>query len=253
MGLKKAKAWVVKFGGSLLSDEAARRSFLRQSAALAKKQPLVLVHGGGPEINAALDQMGVVSQWVNGRRVTDRAAMRVVEMVLSGEVNKRLVGELASLKAKAVGLSGRDGGLMVAAPVPDLGRVGLPARTDADVLSVLLEAGFLPVLSSVASDGLGGALNVNADEAAAAVAAALKAERLVYLTDVPGVLDAGGKTIPLIRAKELDGLIHAGVVTGGMIPKTKSCRAALHKGVDEVDIVDGRAGLLKMHGTRIVP
>ena len=115
------KVWVVKFGGSLLSDQAARRTFLKDAARLAKKNPLVLVHGGGPEINAALDKMGIVSTWVNGRRVTDNAAMGVVEGVLSGQVNKNLVGELNALGTKAVGLSGRDGGILKAKPVPELG------------------------------------------------------------------------------------------------------------------------------------
>lgn len=248
------KPWVVKFGGSLLSDEAARGAFLKQVAALRKKHPLVLVHGGGPEINAALEKMGVRSRWVDGRRVTDDAAMQVVEMVLSGQVNKRLVGELSALKVKAVGLSGRDGNLLTAAPVAELGRVGAPTKADASAVKALLAAGFLPVLSSVATDGKGGALNVNADEAASILAVALKAERLVYLTDVAGVLDAGKKTIPVIRVgKDLDPLIRTGVVTGGMIPKTKSCRAAIKKGVGEVDILDGRAGLLEMRGTRLLP
>lgn len=252
--MSKKSPWVVKFGGSLLSDEAARRGFLAQAAKLAKRQPLVLVHGGGPEINAALEQMSVKSVWVDGRRVTDDAAMRVVEMVLSGEVNKRLVGELSTLKTRAVGLSGRDGGLLAAAPVAGLGRVGAPTKADAGALKALLAAGFVPVVSPVASDGKGGALNVNADEAAAALAVALKAARLVYLTDVAGVLDAGKKTIPLIRVKQdLEELIQAGIITGGMIPKTRSCRDALRKGVGEVDIIDGRAGLLKMLGSRLVP
>ena len=248
------KDWVVKFGGSLLSDEAARRGFLKDAAALAKKRSLVLVHGGGPEINAALDRMGVKSSWVNGRRVTDEESMRVVEMVLSGQVNKRLVGELSRLGVKAVGLSGRDGGLLIATPAPDLGRVGTPSKADPSVLKTLLAAGFLPVVSSVASGPGGEALNVNADEAAAALASALKAERLIYLTDVPGVLDAGKKTIPVIKTgKELEKLIASGVITGGMIPKTRSCREAIKKGVGEVDIVDGRAGLLAMKGTRLLP
>jgi acetylglutamate kinase len=249
-----SKAWVVKFGGSLLSDDGARAGFLKDAAALARRRRLVLVHGGGPEINAALERMNVRSKWVNGRRVTDEAAMQVVEMVLSGQVNKRLVGELVALKAKAVGLSGRDGNLLTADPVPDLGRVGAPKKASSAVLEVLLKGGFLPVVSSVASGPDGLALNVNADEAAAALAAALKAERLVYLTDVAGVLDADKKTIPVIRVKkDLDALIRDGVITGGMIPKTQSCRAAIRKGVGEVDIVDGRAGLLKMSGTRLLP
>jgi acetylglutamate kinase len=244
----------VKFGGSLLSDEEASGEFLKQAAALSRRKPLVLVHGGGPEINAALEQMGVPFTWVNGRRVTDDAAMRVVEMVLSGEVNKRLVGRLSRLGVKAVGLSGRDGGLLTAKPIEGLGRVAMPSKADASVLFTLLKAKFTPVVSPVAAGADGEALNVNADDAAAALAAALKAERLVYLTDVPGVLDAAQKTLPVIRVgRDLDGLISSGVITGGMIPKTQSCRDAIKKGVGEVDIVDGRAGLLKMKGTRLLP
>jgi acetylglutamate kinase len=246
------KVWVVKFGGSLLSDQAARRTFLKDAARLAKKNPLVLVHGGGPEINAALDKMGIVSTWVNGRRVTDNAAMGVVEGVLSGQVNKNLVGELNALGAKAVGLSGRDGGILKAKPVPELGRVGEPDKADPKLISVLLAAGFLPVLSSVAAGRDFGALNVNADEAAAALAIALKARRLVYLTDVPGVLDAQKKTIPAIRGADIKKLIDAKVITGGMIPKVLSCRNALKKGVAEINIIDGRAGLPKLLGTKLL-
>ncbi len=253
MASKAKKVWVVKFGGSLLSDQRARRAFLKDAARIAKKEPLVLVHGGGPEINAALDKMGIVSRWVQGRRVTDDAAMAVVEGVLSGQVNKNLVGELQSLGADAVGLSGRDGGLLRAKPVPDLGRVGEPSQADPKLVLTLLAAGFLPVLSSVAAGKDFGALNVNADEAAASLAVALKARRLVYLTDVPGVLDADKKTIPVIRASDIKRWIDGKIITGGMIPKVLSCRNALRKGVKEINIIDGRAGLAKMSGTRLLP
>jgi acetylglutamate kinase len=245
--------WVVKFGGSLLSDGEARRGFLRAAALLARREALVLVHGGGPEINAALDKMGIVSQWVKGRRITDEAAMTVVEGVLSGQVNKSLVGELSSLGARAVGLSGRDGDLLRATSVKDLGRVGEPSKADPRLVMDLLAAGYLPVLSSVANDAKRRALNVNADEAAAAVAASLRARRLVYLTDVPGVLDAQKKTIPVIRARDIAGLIRRGIITGGMIPKVLSCQRALKRGVREINIIDGRAGLGKLLGTSLIP
>lgn len=249
----KLGVWVVKFGGSLLSDRAARLAFLKDAARLAKKNPLVLVHGGGPEINGALDKMGIVSTWVKGRRVTDDAAMGVVEGVLSGQVNKNLVGELNAMGANAVGLSGRDGGLLKAKPVPDLGRVGEPDKADPRLIAVLLKAGFLPVLSSVAAGRDFGALNVNADEAAAALAVALKARRLVYLTDVPGVLDGRKKTIPTIRIAGIKKLIDTNVITGGMIPKVLSCASALKRGVKEINIIDGRAGLPKLLGTQLLP
>lgn len=249
----KASPAVIKFGGSLLSDAAARGRFLKDAVKFSKKEPVVLVHGGGPEINAALDKMGVTSQWVNGRRVTDDAAMEVVEGVLSGRVNKNLVGELNALGAAAVGLSGRDANLLAASPVPDLGRVGEPGKVRPALLAALLKAKFLPVLSSVAAGPDGGALNVNADEAAAALAVALKARRLVYLTDVAGVLDDQKRTIPEIRVKDVARLVETGVVTGGMIPKIRSCAQALKKGVKEINIIDGRAGLAAWSGTRLLP
>jgi acetylglutamate kinase len=251
--MKMSKPWVIKFGGSLLSDGRARRAFLRTAAALSRRHSLALVHGGGPEINAALDKMGIRSRWVKGRRVTDDESMRVVEGVLSGQVNKALAGELESLGAAAAGLSGRDGGLLTAKPVPGLGRVGIPSRASPAILAALWGGGFLPVISSVASDGKGGALNVNADEAAAALAVALKAARLIYLTDVPGVLDADQKTIPVVRLRDVQSLVAREVVTGGMIPKILSCADVLRRGVREVDILDGRAGLAAMKGTRMLP
>jgi acetylglutamate kinase len=244
---------VIKFGGSLLSDKKARTRFLRDVAALARRESVALVHGGGPEISAALERMGVKAKFVRGRRVTDDAAMVVVEGVLSGQVNKTLVGELRSFGRKAVGLSGRDGDLLLARAVPGLGRVGEPAKANPAVVRTLLKAGFLPVISSVASDSMRRAINVNADEAAAAIAAALKADRLVYLTDVPGVLDAAKKTIPVVRCGGIAKLISDEVITGGMIPKVLSCRNAIRRGVREIDIVDGSAGLTAMRGTKILP
>jgi acetylglutamate kinase len=250
---QKKQTWVVKFGGSLMADASARRAFLRQVALLSRSRRVVLAHGGGPEISAALRARGIKPKFVKGRRVTDDASMSVVEQILSGQVNKALVGELQSLGGNAVGLSGRDGRLLTAKPVSGLGRVGEPAKVSTGVLTALLEAGFLPVISSVASDRKGGALNVNADEAAAALAVGLKADRLVFLTDVPGILDGEKKTVPVVRVKDVNRMIAGGVITGGMIPKTLSCARAIRKGVREIDIIDGRAGLRQMQGTRLLP
>ncbi|MBI4395511.1 MAG: acetylglutamate kinase [Elusimicrobia bacterium] len=249
----KKEIWVVKFGGSLLSDAKARRGFLKQIAAVSRRRAVVLVHGGGPEINAALAKMGMAPKFVKGRRYTDEATLGVVEGVLSGQVNKALAAELNSMGAKAVGLSGRDGRLITARALAGLGRVGAPAKADPGVLKTLLAGGWLPVVSPVASDARGRALNINADEAASALAVALKAARLVFLTDVAGILDAGKKTIPVVRCRGIQDLIDGGVITGGMIPKSLSCRSAIEKGVHEIDIIDGRAGLAKMKGTRILP
>src|SRR5688500_7116112 len=141
----KSDIWVIKFGGSLLSDKAARGKFLRDVARLSRRRALALVHGGGPALNAALGEMGIKARLVKGRRVTDDAAMTVVEGVLSGQVNKTLVGELNALGVKAAGLSGRDGGLLTARAVPGLGRVGAPAKARPEVLRTLSAKGFLPV------------------------------------------------------------------------------------------------------------
>jgi len=248
-----ARPWVIKFGGSLMSDDGARRAFLKEAASISRRQPLVLVHGGGPEINAALERQNIKPQFLNGRRVTDEATMAVVEQVLSGQVNKKLVGELSGLGARAAGLSGRDGGLLRAAPLKDLGRVGKPAAVQPKILDVLLKGGFLPVISSVAAGPDRAALNVNADDAAAAVALAMKAAKLIFLTDVAGVLDGAKKTIPLIRTRDVKKLIADGTDNEKIVTKLESCLSAIQKGVGEVDIIDGRAGLKKMKGTRILP
>lgn len=244
---------VIKFGGSLLSDPTARRAFLKQAAGMSRRAQLVLVHGGGPDINAALEKMGIKSQWVKGRRVTDEAAMTVVEGVLSGQVNKALAGELCTLGVLALGLSGRDGNLLRARLVPELGRVGEPDKINPTVLLTLFRVGFTPVLSSVGFGKDHKPVNINADEAASALAIALKANRLIFMTDVAGVLDQNKKTIPLIRIREVKRLIDDGVITGGMIPKILSCAAALKKGVKEIAILDGRSGLSHPQGTRLLP
>lgn len=251
--MKKKEVWVIKFGGSLLTDRSARANFLKDVAKTVRSRHVVLIHGGGPEINAALEKMGIPPRFINGRRVTDDATITVVENVLSGQVNKALVGELFSVGVSAVGVSGRDGRLVCAKPVPGLGRVGAPTRVEPGLLTTLLKEGFLPVVSSVASDQDGRALNVNADEVASAIAVSLRADRLIFLTDVAGVLDAAQRTIPVLKCRNIARLIDDGVISGGMIPKSLSCRQAIEKGVSEIDIIDGRSGLLKMKGTRLLP
>jgi len=251
----KNSFWVIKIGGSLLSHHRSRRTFLRQASTLSKRCPVVLVHGGGAEITAALKKVRIHPRFVQGRRVTTDAAMRVVERVLSGQINKALVGELSAMGAAAVGVSGRDGGILFARPVRKLGRVGVPVRSQPKMLKKLGESGFLPVVSSVAAQVRNPrrSLNVNADEAAAALAVGLKAKRLVFMTNVAGVLDSRGRVLPTVRCRHIPKLIKQKVITGGMIPKILSCRNAIQKGVQEVDIVNGRAGLKRLKGTRIIP
>jgi acetylglutamate kinase len=242
---------VVKFGGSLSKNEAARKKFLKDLAALSKKENVVLVHGGGPEINAWLARLGIESKFVGGLRYTDAATLEVVEMVLSGKVNKGFVTDLAKLGVRAVGLSGKDGKTALCSRIKDLGFVGEPKKVDASLVKTLLAAGYVPVLSSIGFDATGQALNINADSLAMGLAIGLKARRLILLTDVPGVLDGDKKTIEKIRTGSIAALLSGGVVTGGMIPKIKACARSITCGVREVWIADGMAGLAKLKGTVI--
>jgi len=217
-----------------------------------KKQRAVIVHGGGKEVTDLAAKLGLKSRFVKGRRFTDDAMMSVVEMVLSGKVNPHLVGCLNALGVRAVGLSGRDGGIVRAKKVPGLGRVGLPSKIKTQPIQRMLSHGDIPVFSSIASDGKGGALNVNADEMACALAMALKARRLILFTDVPGILDSSKKTLHRISEKSAADLIRRGVITGGMIPKVRAALAALKKGVKEILILEGKLPLAKAQGTSVV-
>ena len=245
------KTVVVKFGGSLSKNERAKNAFLDSFAALSKKARVVLVHGGGPEINHWLNKLKIISRFVGGLRVTEGPALEVVEMVLSGKVNKGLVADLSKRGLAAVGISGKDGGLLICKQIKRLGFVGEPAKVNPELLKTLMNGGFIPVVSSLAADAKGQTLNVNADHMAMALAAGLKADKLVLLTDVPGVLDADKKTIKSIKISGVKGLLKYGVITGGMIPKIKACSAAVKKGVKEVWIADGSKGLNKLTGTVI--
>jgi len=203
--------------------------------------PLVLAHGGGKDINRNLKWLGEEPRFVGGLRVTSEDAMEIVEMTLSGAVNKRLVSLLQSSGARAAGLSGVDGSTLLCRPLdPELGRVGTVAQARPALVEALLAARFLPVLSPISADAAGAHYNVNADDAASAIAVGLKAEKLVFVSDVPGVLDAppdkGGKIIPRLDRASAEALIAEGVIAGGMIPKVRSCLAAIEAGVGEVHI-----------------
>jgi acetylglutamate kinase len=237
---------VVKYGGAAMVREELREAVFRDLALLAcvGVQPVV-VHGGGPEINHWLGRLAIEPRFEGGLRVTDAATMEVVEMVLVGKVNKQIVNGLAQVGARAVGLSGVDGGLVRARTHADgsLGLVGEVAGLDPSVLEPLLESGYLPVISSVAPDAEGRAHNINADTVAGELAAALQAEKLVLLTDTPGILRDREDPASLIRhigLAEARELIADGVVAGGMTPKTECCIRALAQGVRAAHIVDGR-------------
>lgn len=248
---RKTGLTVIKFGGSLSKNPAARARFIRELAALTKKERVVLVHGGGPEINSWLGKLNIESRFVNGLRFTDASTMEVVEMALSGRVNKAFVADLARRGVPACGISGRDGGLAVCRRLTKYGFVGEPVKINPCLVETLLSAGYLPVVSSVGSDARGAALNVNADSLAMAVAVSMRATRLILLTDVPGVLDERKQTIPVIRTADIAGLLRRKVITGGMIPKIKACAASLRRGVRAVVIADGAGSLSALKGTVI--
>ena len=237
---------VVKYGGAAMVREDLRDAVFRDLALLAcvGVQPVV-VHGGGPEINQWLSRLAIEPQFSGGLRVTDPLTMDVVEMVLVGRVNKQIVNGLNRVGGKAVGLSGSDGGLVQARLWGDgsHGLVGDVAAVEPGVLGPLLDAGYIPVLSSVAPDAEGQAYNINADTVAGELAASLQAEKLILLTDTPGILRDRKDPASLIRQltlAEARGLIADGVVEGGMTPKTECCIRALAQGVTAAHIVDGR-------------
>ncbi|MDD5492867.1 MAG: acetylglutamate kinase [bacterium] len=240
------KTIVIKFGGSIAVDPTIKKGFFKDIAALWQRDyHIVICHGGGPEINAILEKLGQKPKFVNGLRVTDAKTIEIVEMVLSGKVNKDIVGALNSLGAPAIGLSGKDGKLLLARKMKtqvNLGFVGEVVKVNAKILLSLMRE-HVVVVSSLGTDAKGQTYNINADMVATKVAQALKADRLVLLTDVKGVLaDAqdSSSTIPEIKAGQVAELISKKIVTGGMIPKIRSCREALIEGVREIDIIDGR-------------
>lgn len=245
---------VIKYGGHAMKDEALKASFAR-SVALLKLVGIhpVVVHGGGPQIGAMLDKLEIRSEFREGLRVTDDATMNVVEMVLVGSVNKEIVNQINQAGAKAVGLSGKDGMLLHAEKkamvvnrenlppeIIDLGNVGRVTQVETALLHSLIQDGFVPVIAPVGVDKDGHTYNINADSVAGAVAGALRAKRLILLTDVAGVLDREGRLIHSIRVRDAAGLFEDGTVSGGMIPKLNCCMEAIEQGVDKVMIVDGR-------------
>ncbi|MDL2316811.1 acetylglutamate kinase [Desulfovibrio sp. OttesenSCG-928-A18] len=245
---------VVKYGGHAMKDETLKRSFALNIALLkyVGVRP-VIVHGGGPQIGGMLQQLHIESSFREGLRVTDDATMDVVEMVLVGKVNKEIVSGLNRAGASAVGLSGKDGQLIRARKMEmvltsenrppeiiDLGRVGEVMGVDTGLLNLISREDYVPVIAPTGVDEEGGTYNINADAVAGAVAAALKARRLLLLTDVPGILDRGGQLIKTLSMNETWELFADGTLKGGMIPKVKCCLEALQEGVEKAMIIDGR-------------
>jgi acetylglutamate kinase len=246
---------VVKYGGHAMGEEASARSFARDIVLLEQTavNPVV-VHGGGPQIGDMLKRLGIKSEFAAGLRITDAATIEVVEMVLAGSINKQIVGFINAAGGKAVGLCGKDGNMVKARKVTrtmvdpgsniekvvDLGFVGEPSKVDVTVLNQILGRELIPVLAPVAASAEGGTFNVNADTFAGAIAGALKAKRLLLLTDVPGVLDKSKSLIKDLSVDDARRLIADGTISGGMIPKVETCIYALEAGVEGVVILDGK-------------
>lgn len=234
---------VIKLGGHAMGSDEAMDEFARDIVLMQQVgvNP-VIVHGGGPMINAMLDKLNIESQFVNGKRVTDEATVEVVEMVLSGVVNKRIVQAISRQGGKAVGLSGKDSNLIVCDQTnPDLGFVGTPAEMNPDLLTDLFSHDIIPVIAPLGAGRDGETFNINGDTAAGAIAGALKADRLLLLTDVSGVKNADGEVVTELRAETIRQMTRDGVIAGGMIPKTETALQAIHDGVRAVVILDGRA------------
>ena len=232
---------VIKMGGNAMGDSAALSSFAAD-VVLMKQVGVnpVIVHGGGPMINSTLERLGIRSTFIDGKRVTDRNTVEVVEMVLSGLINKRVVQAVNGQGGRAVGLSGKDANLMLCEMAsPELGFVGRPVEVNPEVLTTLFDADFIPVMAPLGAGRDGTTLNVNGDTAAGAVASALKADRLLLLTDVDGVKDAGGELITQLSPGDVDRLRNDGTLQDGMLPKTETAVNAVRNGVRAAVIMNG--------------
>jgi acetylglutamate kinase len=250
------KTILIKFGGHAMGEADYVNAFAADIALLDQvgARPVV-VHGGGPQIGEMLKKLQIESSFIDGLRVTDEATISIVEMVLAGGINKALVAAIAGAGGRAVGVSGKDGGLITARKLMvvakgsdsaiqqalDLGFVGEPSHVDVTVLNALMQHHLTPVVAPVGSGEDGKTYNINADTAAGAIAAALNATRMLMLTDVTGVLDKDGKLISSLTINQAEALIHDGTVSGGMIPKVKTCIDAVQGGAEGAVIMDGRA------------
>jgi acetylglutamate kinase len=246
---------VVKYGGHAMGNESIARDFAHDIVMIeqAGMKPVV-VHGGGPQIEAMLKKAGVESHYAAGLRITDATTLEIVEMVLAGSINKQIVGYVSAAGGKAIGLCGKDGNMVMARKISrsvvdpdshiervvDLGFVGEPESINRGVLDAVLGAELIPVLAPVAAAANGGTFNVNADTFAGAIAGALKAKRFLLLTDVPGVLDKSKQLIKELSVDDARRLIADGTIAGGMIPKVETCIYALERGVEGVVIMDGK-------------
>ncbi len=239
------KVLVIKYGGNAMLTDELRWSVMRDLTILhCVGIKVVLVHGGGPEISQTLSRMGIESKFVNGLRYTDEETAEVVRMVLAGKVNKSLVHMLGAMGDKAVGLCGMDGNLLLCEKESEaLGFVGKIVSVNTEIIDDCLNAGYIPVISSVGYDNVGNIYNVNADTAASAIAGALKAESLILMTDIRGLLqdkDDESSLIKKVYVSDIPSLVKEGIISGGMVPKINCCKEAIRRGVNRVFITDGR-------------
>lgn len=243
------RPWVVKIGGRLCEDDVLRPQLAASCAAAGV--PLILVHGGGAQVTRLQEALGYVAHFVEGRRVTDAAHMHVVEMALSGTINKTLVRALTAAGCRAVGISGVDDQMVQTCLLPGLGAVGVPQQVRSHLLELLVNNGFVPVLSPVSAGPTGEAVNVNADEFACKVAQAMRAERLLLLSDVPAV-SVAGEAQSVLACDEVEDLIMQGEVKGGMVPKLRAAVLAVRAGVTQVTIAGFATSLHDVGGTTVV-
>lgn len=248
------KTFVIKYGGAAQVKEELKGSFAKDIIMLNFIGiRTAIVHGGGPKISATMEKMGKKPQFVQGQRVTDKETMDIVEMVLGGLVNKEIVSLINNHGGKAVGLSGKDGGLIKAKKkmlkkhaetgvdeIIDIGLVGEVISIDPHIIISLEKEGFIPVISPIGVGPNGETLNINADYVAASVASALKAEKLILLTDVPGIMHKNNKIISTLKKEQIRKLTRDGTITGGMLPKVQACLKAIEGGVSKTHIIDGR-------------
>ena len=248
----QGRTMVIKYGGNAMTEPALQAAFAQDVVMLQLLgiRPVV-VHGGGPQIEAALKRLGLQGAFIQGMRVTDAATMQAVEWVLSGEVQQQIVGLIKQAGGKAVGLTGRDGGLMQAKKLAlpdlanpgafiDLGQVGDIVEVDTTIVRTLQDAGCIPVISPIGVGAHNESYNINADVVAARIAVALQAEKLLMLTNISGVLDGSGQLMPRLSAAQIDAMVADGTISGGMIPKISGALDAAKSGVKAVHIVDGR-------------
>ncbi len=251
----KGKTIAIKYGGHAMGDKELSKSFARDVALLkqSKLNP-VIIHGGGPQIGQMLEKLGIKSEFSEGLRITDKNSIEIVEMVLAGSINKQIVALINNEGERAIGLCGKDGNMMFAKKankkifdknsniekIIDLGFVGEPDEIDCSILQILANSEMIPVIAPIAPDKEGNTYNINADIFAGSIAGALGAERLLFLTDVAGVLDKEKNLIPKLSAKRAQELIEDGTISGGMIPKVKTCLKALEEGVEGVVILNGK-------------